>query len=64
MRESLEAREFKVTRFFPRVKCEVIPWRDIAAAGFPPHIFDNMNTPEDYERAKKFLNQDSVNAEK
>jgi molybdopterin-guanine dinucleotide biosynthesis protein A len=64
MRDSLEGREYKVTRFFPRVRCEVIPWRHIAAAGFPPLIFDNINTPEDYERAKKFLNQNSVNAEK
>jgi len=61
IRASLEMREYKISRFFLRVRCEVIPWRDITRAGFPREIFDNMNTPEDYERAKKFLNQEIVN---
>ena len=61
IRASLEARDYKVSRFFSRVRCEFIPWRQIARAGFPPAIFDNINTLEDYDRAKKFLNQEIVN---
>lgn len=55
---SLEARENKVSRFFSRVRTQVVPWREIARAGFPSTIFDNMNTPEVYERAKKRLSQE------
>lgn len=39
----------KVSSFFSRVRCTVIPWRDLAQAGFRTSIFDNMNTLEDYE---------------
>lgn len=53
---SLAAGENKITRFFPRVRCEVVPWREIALAGFAPTIFDNINTPEEYEAAKRILN--------
>lgn len=53
---SLAAVENKITRFFPRVRCEVVPWREIALAGFAPTIFDNINTPEEYEAAKRILN--------
>ncbi len=60
---SLEAREYKISRFFSRVRSVVIPWREIARAGFPPAIFDNMNTPEDYERAKKYLIQEKANVQ-
>jgi molybdopterin-guanine dinucleotide biosynthesis protein A len=52
---SLEAREYKITRFSPRVKCEVIPWREIAAAGLSPQVFENLNVAEDYAKAKRFL---------
>jgi len=56
VRHSLANGENKVNRFFPRVRCEVVPWREIALAGFPPTIFDNINTPEEYEAAKRILN--------
>ncbi len=52
IRKSLAAAEYKVDRFFSRVRCEVVPWSEIARAGFAPRIFANMNTPEDYEAAK------------
>jgi molybdopterin-guanine dinucleotide biosynthesis protein A len=55
VRDSLATGENKITRFFPRVRCEKIPWREIARAGFAPAIFDNINTPEEYEAAKKIL---------
>lgn len=52
IRTRLEAGENKVSSFFSRARCQVIPWREIARAGFAPRIFDNMNTPGDYEAAK------------
>lgn len=55
IRASLAAGENKVRRFFPRVCCRVIAWREIARAGFPPYIFDNMNTLADYQYAKTML---------
>ena len=55
VKASLESGENKVTRFYSRVRCEVVKWREIAQAGFPSHIFDNMNTPADYENAVRRL---------
>lgn len=55
VRNSLEAGENKVSGFYSVVRCEVIPWREIAGAGFGPRIFDNMNTPEDYAAARRTL---------
>lgn len=55
IRASLAVGENKPRHFFPRVRCEVIPWSDLARAGFQPSIFDNMNTAEDYESARKRL---------
>ena len=45
----------KISGFFPMVHCDVIPWREVAGAGFTPTVFDNMNTPEEYEHARKRL---------
>ncbi len=45
----------KVSGFFHMVHCNAIPWRDVARAGFTPSVFDNMNTPEEYEYARKRL---------
>jgi molybdopterin-guanine dinucleotide biosynthesis protein A len=53
IRSSLLAGENKVSRFFRRVRCQVVTAREIARAGFGLRIFDNMNAPEDYETAKK-----------
>jgi len=58
IRDSLNSGENKITRFFPRVRCEVIPWRDISCAGFAPKIFDNMNTLQDYAEARKALSSE------
>ncbi len=43
----------KTSGFFPMVRCAVIPWRELADAGVRAPVFDNMNTPEDYEYARK-----------
>ncbi len=55
VQRSLELGENKVSRFFSRVRCVVIPWREIVRAGFAARIFDNMNTLEDYQAATKRL---------
>lgn len=55
VRASLEAGNFRVRAFFPRVECLVLSWPEIARHGFHPRIFDNMNTPADYEAAKRLL---------
>jgi molybdopterin-guanine dinucleotide biosynthesis protein A len=43
----------KTSGFFPMVRCAVIPWRELADAGVRALVFDNMNTPEDYEYARR-----------
>ncbi len=55
VKASLESGENKVTRFYSRVRCEVVKWPGIAQEGFPQRIFDNMNTPADYENAVRQL---------
>lgn len=55
VRASLEAGNLRVRAFFPRVECRVLPWPEIARHGFHPRIFDNMNTPADYEAVKRLL---------
>ena len=53
VRACLESGTFRVAALFQRVKCRVVPWPEIAHYGFRPRIFDNMNTPADYEAAKR-----------
>ncbi|MBI1939961.1 MAG: molybdenum cofactor guanylyltransferase [Acidobacteria bacterium] len=53
VRASLQAGENKTRAFYRRVRCDVVPWREIARAGFSPRIFANMNTPQDYQAAKR-----------
>jgi molybdopterin-guanine dinucleotide biosynthesis protein A len=55
IRMTLATGENKVSRFFKRVHCEIVPWNEIARAGFLSCIFDNMNTPREYEAASKVL---------
>lgn len=43
----------KTRGFFPMVRCAVISWRELADAGVRALVFDNMNTREDYEYARK-----------
>ena len=55
VRASLAAGDNRLRSFFSKVPCEIIPWRELARAGFLPSMFDNMNTPADYERARRRL---------
>lgn len=52
VRASLERGDNRVSSFYRRVRCHVLRWPELARAGFSPHIFANMNTLEDYERAR------------
>jgi molybdenum cofactor guanylyltransferase len=45
--------ENKTTAFFSGVRCEFIGLQEMARAGFGRWIFTNMNTPADYEAARK-----------
>ncbi len=53
VRSSLASGENMIRGVFPRLRCRIVKWPEIARAGFSRRIFDNMNTPEDYERAKR-----------
>lgn len=53
VRASLLAGENKVSRFFSRVHSQVVAFSELARAGFGSRVFANMNTPEDYEDAKR-----------
>lgn len=53
VRTRLAQGENKLSGFFPMVRCTFIPWRELADAGVRASAFDNMNTPEDYEYARR-----------
>lgn len=52
IRYRLASGQNNVRGLFPRVGSRVVPWSEIARAGFSPRIFGNMNTPQDYEAAR------------
>ena len=53
VRTRLTLGENKLSGFFPMVRCTTIQWRELADAGFRTSVFDNMNTPQDYEYARR-----------
>jgi molybdopterin-guanine dinucleotide biosynthesis protein A len=56
VRANLDAGRNKAQSLACRLRRAVIPWSEIARAGLSPRIFANINTPEDYETAKRILN--------
>ena len=60
VRASLDRGDNKVTSFYPHLRCLIVRWPEIARAGFSTRIFDNINTPEDYQRALRRLRASSV----
>jgi len=52
VRTTLDSGDGKVSRFFSRVHCDVVPWKELNRAGFLPRTFGNMNTREEYEAAR------------
>lgn len=55
IRASLSRGDYRVRSFFPRVECRLLRWHEIGRQGFRSRIFDNMNTPEDYEFAQRMM---------
>lgn len=55
LRASLLAGENMIRRTFPRLRCRMIAWPEIARAGFSLRIFENMNAPADYEATLRRL---------
>ncbi|MGH9431420.1 MAG: molybdenum cofactor guanylyltransferase [Terriglobia bacterium] len=53
IRASLDAGNGKISRVFPKVRCEILGGRELAQKGFSQAIFANMNTPADYEAARR-----------
>jgi molybdenum cofactor guanylyltransferase len=53
VRARLAAGKNKITSFYPLVVHRIISWPEIARAGFRASVFVNMNTPEEYELAKR-----------
>ena len=53
IRYRLASGQNKVRGLFPKLSSRVLSWSEIARAGFSPGIFDNMNTPQDYESARR-----------
>ncbi len=51
IRACLEAGDFRMTAFWPRVQVRELTEAEIARFGDPAAIFFNINTPEDYDRA-------------
>jgi molybdopterin-guanine dinucleotide biosynthesis protein A len=49
---SLERGRNKMTSFLKAVRLELVKWPELARAGFRASIFDNVNTLEDYARAR------------
>jgi len=53
---ALLAGHYKIGALFREVKLRVIEEPELAGAGFGVEIFRNLNTPEEWEEAKKTLN--------
>ena len=43
----------KMTAFWPEVRVRHVEATDLAAFGDPEHLFRNLNTPEEYEAARR-----------
>ncbi len=49
---ALDRGTYKLTAFWPEVRVREISTSDLAAFGDPVRLFANVNTPEEYERAR------------
>jgi molybdopterin-guanine dinucleotide biosynthesis protein A len=55
IRARLAMGENKLRSFFTGIRCDEVPWPDLARCGFQPSIFQNMNTQEDYVCVRRRL---------
>ncbi len=53
IREALDAGDSAVIQALPRLWVETIGEEDLAAAGLPETIFENMNDPQGWERIQR-----------
>jgi molybdopterin-guanine dinucleotide biosynthesis protein A len=53
IRSSLAQGQNKVSRFYPHACCEIIRFPEIVRAGFRNNLFANINTPADFEAARR-----------
>ena len=53
----LNAGDYKVDRIFAAVPTRYIEEEEILAAGFNVSLFDNVNTPDEYESARQFASR-------
>jgi molybdenum cofactor guanylyltransferase len=49
---ALKAGEYKIVPLFPKERTLVLSGDDLAGFALEPEMFDNLNTPEDFERAR------------
>jgi len=54
---SLKENKYKVDAAFPADSTHIVTEEMMVAAGFTPRIFENLNTPEDFARAKSERSQ-------
>ena len=55
VRASLVNGRNKMTSFYPRVSLRLLRWPELGRLGFRPSIFDNLNTPAEYQEALRRL---------
>jgi len=58
--KALAAKEYKVDRVFTQVTTRYLKDSEIRAAGFDVVIFENLNTPEDYELLKRRFREETL----
>ena len=53
--QALKAGNNKIDALYSRVPVRIIEEAELTQLGFPPSIFDNVNTPEDWDRMQRRL---------
>ena len=56
--QALQRGKYKVDPLFDHVSTRIIEEKELAAAGFSAEIFENVNTPDDWEQAQRRISQD------
>jgi molybdenum cofactor guanylyltransferase len=51
--QALQAGDYKIGRLFSQVPTRIVSEREMAESGFPATIFQNVNTPQDYDQISR-----------
>jgi molybdopterin-guanine dinucleotide biosynthesis protein A len=51
IRASLKTGDYRMTGFWPQIRVREVAEEELARFGSPAALFDNVNTPSDYDRA-------------